>query len=63
MEYLTFIYCREYHEGLEYTQLEPLFSCVLIDATTALGIRFNSAGDEGSFLPVGLSPLNINFYC
>lgn len=40
----------EHHEALEYTQLEPLFSCVLIDPVTALGIRFVSAGDEGIFL-------------
>eukprot|EP00026_Physarum_polycephalum_P003239 Phypoly_transcript_03249.p1 GENE.Phypoly_transcript_03249~~Phypoly_transcript_03249.p1 ORF type:complete len:784 (+),score=142.64 Phypoly_transcript_03249:155-2506(+) len=39
----------EHHDALEYTQLEPLFSCVLIDAVTALGIRFISPGEEGIF--------------
>ncbi|KYR01730.1 hypothetical protein DLAC_01741 [Tieghemostelium lacteum] len=40
----------EKHPDLEYTQLEPLFDCVLTDAGTALGIRFLEATEEIIFL-------------
>eukprot|EP01111_Echinosteliopsis_oligospora_P018977 TRINITY_DN8966_c0_g1_i1.p1 TRINITY_DN8966_c0_g1~~TRINITY_DN8966_c0_g1_i1.p1 ORF type:complete len:669 (+),score=182.08 TRINITY_DN8966_c0_g1_i1:232-2238(+) len=43
-------YQIEYHEALEYTQLETMFSCVLVDATTALGLRFTNTSDENVFL-------------
>ncbi|KAF2073339.1 hypothetical protein CYY_005357 [Polysphondylium violaceum] len=40
----------EKHPDLEFTQLEPLFDCVLVDSTTALGVRFLDTTEEDIFL-------------
>ncbi|KAN0011867.1 hypothetical protein ACTFIU_007438 [Dictyostelium citrinum] len=40
----------EKHADLEFTQLEPLFDCVLTDSSTALGIRFLELSEEKIFL-------------
>eukprot|EP01132_Coremiostelium_polycephalum_P009632 gene9632-11805_t len=40
----------EKHKDLEYSQLEPLFDCVLTDVGTALGVRFSDISEEEIFL-------------
>jgi hypothetical protein len=41
---------REKHPNLDYTQLEPSFTCVLTEAETALGLRFLSVEHESLFI-------------
>lgn len=38
------------HKDLEFTQLEPLFSCVLTEEGVALGLRFSNDQQEQVFL-------------
>ena len=38
------------HQDLEFTQLEPLFSCVLTEEGVALGLRFGNDTQEQVFL-------------
>ncbi|KAL6069537.1 Spindle pole body interacting protein, partial [Balamuthia mandrillaris] len=42
-------YAINKHEDLDYTQLEPMFSCVLLDTGAALGFRFPSEEVEATF--------------
>src|SRR3989338_7164941 len=37
------------HADLDYTQMEPLFSCVLLPNGVPLGVRFGSAEEESSY--------------